>query len=97
MYQEARDELELLSRAHKDAVSSWSRAPCHPKQDPKHPKLWTSVYHRRHTQIPTVRQLLVNLSREEGCVPANMFLGENEMTVTLEAYWSKAVEAENIR
>lgn len=96
MYQESRDELELLSCAHKDEAPGWSRVPRRPNQDSTHPKLWNSVYHRHNTKIPTVRQLLVNLSREEGCVRANEVLGESEMTVTLEGYWSKAVEAENI-
>ena len=97
MFQEARDELELLSHAHKDEASGWSHVPRRPTQDPKRPKSWSSVYHCHNTRIPTVRQLLVNLSREEACVPANMFLGESEMTVMLEAFWSKAVEVENIQ
>lgn len=96
MYQEAHDELELLSRAHKDEAPQWSCVPRHPTQDPKQPKLWRSVYHRHNTKLPTVRQLLINLSRQ-GYVHANDILGGSKMTQTLEAFWSTAVEAENIR
>lgn len=97
MYQEARDKLELLSHAHKKDVPAWSRVPRCPKQSTKSTKSWMSVYHQHQTKIPTVRQLLVSLSREENSsIPENMFLSESEVTVTLEAYWLKAIEAENI-
>ncbi|KAJ3710096.1 hypothetical protein C8R42DRAFT_648974 [Lentinula raphanica] len=97
MFQEARDEFELLSHAHKAEVPIWSRVSRQPFQSGKNSKIWTSVYNRHHTQIPTVRQLLLSISREEVHVSKDAFLSAREITFTLEGYWNKAIEAVNLR
>ncbi|KAJ3833393.1 hypothetical protein F5878DRAFT_699884 [Lentinula raphanica] len=100
MYQDSRNELEQLSHAHKDNVAAWSRIDRTPRPLNGSSKTWISVYHRYQARVPSVRSLLINWAREKSSVltPSIFNNGrESEAEITLEAYWLKAIEAENLR